>query len=257
MSIETTDSDPDLPDVDERLVAPGSGYEIIDGRVVMVPPAHPPHATRQSNIAALFEAYTRDEYDVATEMLTRTSKIDDIAPDVSVFARAPHPRTGGRQLEELVVEIISTQSVGNAATKAAKLSARGVRRVFGIDLGRNRLLEWSRDLGTWSILDASVDLIDPVFVAPLPFAALLDAGRIDDFVARGLLARNNPVLAAEIERARREENAAAILAVLGARGLPVSEAQRNQVLQEPDLKRLARWHTAAVTCADVATLLED
>lgn len=66
---------PELPAVDERLVAPGSGYEIIDGMLVHVPPADPPHAMRQSKGASLFEAYTRAEYDVATQMLTRTSKI--------------------------------------------------------------------------------------------------------------------------------------------------------------------------------------
>jgi hypothetical protein len=32
-----------LPAVDERLVAPESRYEILDGRIVHVSPAHPPH----------------------------------------------------------------------------------------------------------------------------------------------------------------------------------------------------------------------
>ncbi len=59
MSTDATNPSAELPAVDERLVAPGSGYEILDGIVVPVPPALPPHATRQSKIASLFEAYTR------------------------------------------------------------------------------------------------------------------------------------------------------------------------------------------------------
>lgn len=257
MSTDTTDASPELPDIDERLVAPDSGYEIIDGMVVAVPPGLPPHATRQSKIAALLEAHTRADYDVATDMLTRTSKIDDFAPDVSVFARAPDPKTGGRRLEELVVEIISKQTVANAAKKAAKLSARGVRRVFGIDLKRGRLLEWSLALGTWSILDPSADLVDPVLAVPLPLVALLDAGRTDDVVARALVAKHNPVFAAELARARSEITMSALFTVLEARGIHLSDVQRQRILEERDPVRLTRWHVVAVTCADAASLFDD
>ena len=260
MSIETTDADSELPDVDERLVAPESGYEIIDGMVVAVPPALPPHATRQSKIAALFEAHTRADYDVATEMLTRTSKIDDIAPDVSVFARAPDPKTGGRRLEELVVEIISTQTIANAATKAEKLSKRGVRRVFGIDLTRGRLLEWSRELGTWSILDSSADLVDAVLATPMPLSAMLDAGRTDDAVARALVAKHNPIVAAVraeglaegVAEGLAEGTSRSILAVLEARGIRISDAQKATIATERDPAKLARWLAVAATCRDAA-----
>jgi Uma2 family endonuclease len=269
MSTDTTDAYPELPDVDERLVAPDCGYEIIDGMVIPVPPALPPHATRQSKIASLLEAHTCSEYDVATDMLTRTSKIDDFAPDVSVFARAPDLKTGGRRLEELVVEIISKQTVANAARKAAKLSARGVRRVFGIDLKRGRVLEWSLALGTWSILDSNVDLVDPVLAVPLPLAAMLDAGRTDDAVARALVAKHNPVLETMLaasadlglqqgrEQGRADGMIAAILAVLAARGIPVTDAQRARCLAERDPDRLDRWLVVATTAEDVTSLFGD
>jgi hypothetical protein len=83
-------------------------------------------------------------FEVAADLLTRTSRVDDIAPDVSVYPDAPDPRTGGRQLEQLAFEIVSTQSLGDAAGKARKLATRGVRRVFAIDVARSRALEWSR-----------------------------------------------------------------------------------------------------------------
>ncbi len=198
---------------------------------------------------------------MATEMLTRTSKIDDIAPDVSVFLREPDPVTGGRRLEELAVEIMSTQTIANAAKKAAKLSGRGVRRVFGIDLQRGRLLEWSRELDTWSIIDATTDLVDPVLAAPLPFAALLDAGRTDDVVARALLAKRNPLIAASLAHAHAEGRIEAlvegVLAVLVGRALTISAAERARIVAERDPARLARWLSTAATCSDLASLLDE
>jgi hypothetical protein len=94
-------SRPDLPPVDTRLVAPESRYEIEDGRVRYVAPADEPHATRHSKLSALLEAHVADDFDVASDMLTRTSELEDFAPDASVFPRARNPETGGRQLEQL------------------------------------------------------------------------------------------------------------------------------------------------------------
>jgi hypothetical protein len=113
-----------LPPVDERLVAADSGWEIIDGKAVEVPGCDEPHGTRQSKVAALLEASVREDFDVAVEMLTRTSKIDDFAPDVSVFPRARDPRTGGRQIEQLAFEVVNKQALSKAGEKAAKLARR-------------------------------------------------------------------------------------------------------------------------------------
>src|SRR4051812_40837375 len=123
-----------LPEVDQRLVEPETRFEIIDGRRVYVAPADEPHGERHSGVDRLLGAHRAAGYSVAVDMLTRTSRIDDIAPDVSVYPTARDPRTGGRQLEELAFEVASTESLGHAGTKARKLVARGVRRVFAIDL---------------------------------------------------------------------------------------------------------------------------
>jgi Uma2 family endonuclease len=88
--------------VDERLVAPESRFEIWDGRVEYVAPADEPHGTRHSKISALLEAHVGSDYEVASDMLTRTSAVDDIVPDASVFPLARDPETGQRQLEELL-----------------------------------------------------------------------------------------------------------------------------------------------------------
>ena len=128
MASETVGADAGLPDIDERLVAPETPYEIQDGKVVRVSPADPPHAERQFQLCALIEAHTGPGFEAACELLTRTSRIDDIAPDVSVYPNAPDPETGGRQIEQLAFEVVSTQSLGSAGRKAAKLAGRGVRR---------------------------------------------------------------------------------------------------------------------------------
>jgi Uma2 family endonuclease len=272
----------ELP-VDERLIMPESRYEVIDGGVVYVAPSDPPHASRHSKLSALLEAHAADAYDVACDMLTRTSERDDFAPDASVYPSAPHPETGGRQLEELAFEVVSTQSLSAAATKARKLLARGVRRVFALDVERKRALELSRQTGTWEILGPDAELDDPCLAAPIPVAALAGAAKVDDAMARALLRKNNPVLA-EALRARTEEGrdrgraegrrrgeaegrrrgeaegraagkAQAVLAVLRGRGLEVSDVQARRILSERDEAVLDAWLSRAGRCENARALL--
>jgi len=283
----------ELPPIDERLVAPETPYEIWDGELVHVPPADPPHGTRHLQLAALVEAHTGPEFEGAAELLTRTSKIDDVAPDVSVYPTAPDPRTGGRQLEHLAFEIVSTQSLAQAGRKAAKLIGRGVRRVFAIDVERSRALEWSEALGSWSLLDSSVDIADPALAVPLPIEAMIRDAKADDAVARALLAKRNPVLVqdradAEAEgrvkgeaegrvkgeaegrvkgeaegRAKGEAEgrargkAEAVIVLLAARGIALDSATRDRILGERDPQQLDRWIVRATACATLAELLAE
>lgn len=267
-----------LPDIDDHLVEPETRYEMYDGELVYVPPADPPHGEHHLQLAALIEAHTGFDYEAAADLLTRTSKVDDVAPDVSVYPDAPDPRTGGRQLEQLAFEIVSTQSLGGAAIKAAKLAARGVRRVFAIDVARDCVLEWSPQLGTWRELDPAGHIADPALEVPLPIEAMIHAAKADDAVARALVARHNPV----IEAVRAEDRAAskaegvqegflrgkaeglvegkaeglarAVLAVLVARNVAVGDAERVRIVGERDLAQLDRWLAEAATCAEAAEL---
>jgi Uma2 family endonuclease len=249
----------ELPAIDERLALPGAGYEILDGVVTFVAPADPPHGEQHQTVAVLVGAHARHEYKVALDLLTRTSKIDDIAPDVSVYLRAPHPVTGGRQLEELAFEIVSTESMSHATTKAAKLAGRGVRRVFAIDVVRRRVLEWSPALESWSVLDLGARIADPALAVELPVGALLSAANPDDDVARALLAKHNPVIEATIETTIEQTlvrgHAEAVIAVLVARGVALSGEHRARILAERAPARLAAWLARVATCVSVAELL--
>jgi len=191
-------SRPDLPAVDARLVAPESRYEIEDGRVRYVAPADEPHATRHSKLSALLEAHVADDFDVACDMLTRTSQLEDMAPDASVFPLARDPETGGRQLEELAFEVASTESLADAGRKAHKLVARGVRRVFVFDVERRRAFEWSEQLMGWRMLEHDGVIEDRALAVPLPIEALVRAAKADDAMARALLGKHNPVLEAAL-----------------------------------------------------------
>lgn len=245
----------DLPAVDERLAVPGTRYQVEDGREVYVPPADEPHGTRHVKLGALADTHRADGYSVAADMLTRTSRGDDIAPDVSVYPTARDPQTGRRQLEALAFEIASTETLAHAGRQAAKLVARGVRRVFVVDVERKRALEWSKEAGQWSILDRRGQIEDPALAVPIPIEALLDAALADAALARALRVKRHPEFVAERGEGRAEGRAEALLIVLAARGLEPTEAERQRIQKERDLGRLERWLAAAPTCADVAELL--
>jgi Putative restriction endonuclease len=279
----TPGSIPLRPEVDDRLVIPETRFEIEDGRRVFVPPADEPHAESHASLAAVLKAHRAPGFSVAADMLTRTSPIDDLAPDASVYPTARNPATGGRQLEVLAFEVASTESLPHAATRAAKLVARGVRRVFAIDLEHARALEWSPQLGRWSIFDRRARIEDPALAVPIPIAALLDATRADDAIPRAHRLKRHPEFLAERAEGLAEGEAKgrveglavgeakgrveglavgeakgraeSLLIVLASRGLVPTEAERHRILEESDLGRLDRWLAAAATCAGVAALL--
>jgi Uma2 family endonuclease len=203
-SSHASHADPELPGVDERLVAPETRYEISDGELVHVSPANYPHGRRHSKLAALLEAHAAEGFEAVSDMLTRASETTDVAPDVSVRPDAPDPETGGRQLEHLAFEVVSTESLSHAGGKAAQLVARGVRRVFAIDIERARVLEWSSSLTAWSLLDTSAHIEDRTLAAPLPIVELLDHARADDAMARALVIKGNPVIEAIKAKSKQE-----------------------------------------------------
>jgi hypothetical protein len=251
----------ELPDIDDRLVAPNTRYEILDGVVEYVSPADIPHGVRHAQILLLIGAHVGLEFQVACDLLSRVTRIDDFAPDVSVFPVAPDPRTGGRQLDQLAFEVVNKKSMARTARKATKLVARGVRRVFAIDLDRSRALEWSRADDDWCELQDVIE--DPVFDVPLPVDALIRTLKTDDLTARALLAKHNPVLEATRAHDRAEGRAEgriagkreALIALLAARGLPLDDAARERIAHEQDAERLDRWIAGSLQCATVAELL--
>jgi Uma2 family endonuclease len=254
MSSDRAGDESQLPEIDDGLVEPETRYEMLDGELVYVSPARRRHATRHAQLCALIEAHSGPEFEVACDLLTRTSQVDDFAPDVSVSPSALDPTTGRRQLAQLVFEIVSTQTLRNAGRKAAKLAARGVRRVFAIDLERSRALEWSAELGAWSVLDSSGQIDDPALDVPLPIEMLIHEAKMQDAMARALRARRNPVIEEGLAESRARGWAEAVLGVLVGRGVAVDREARERILAERDPARLDRWLARAVVCGSAAEL---
>lgn len=257
-----------LPAVDDRLVAPESDAQIIDGRVIRTMGSNQPHGTRHFEAAHVFAGALADGYTGAVDMLTRADADTDAAPDISVFPSAPDAKTGGRQLEEIAVEVLDTERLSHATEKAEKLAARGVRRLFCVKVPTRRVYEWSHANGDWEQLAEDAVIEDRCLRVPVPVEALVDRVLADDTVARALLASRNRVLEralSEREREGRKEGreegalramAEAVLTVLDARGMAVSDAVRERVRACRDRATLERWQRGAVTAASADAAVE-
>ncbi|MBI4820277.1 MAG: Uma2 family endonuclease [Deltaproteobacteria bacterium] len=269
---KTSDADVPLPPstrsygVSERLVMPDTRFEIIDGEVLYVNAAGPVHGSFHSKLSALLEACAAEGYDVACDMLTRTSAFSDFAPDASVFPEGIDPETEDRALEELAFEIMSSETAARAARKARGLTGRGVRRVFAIDVNEKRVLEWSRDDDGWFAFASSEEIVDRILAAPLRIADLLDAARADDAMARALLLKRNPVLLEAIDAARADglstglatglaTGSRALVSILKSRGLKVNRAQLARIEAERDPETFDQWIAKSFTCASTEELL--
>jgi hypothetical protein len=253
---------PDLP-VDEPLIMPETRWEVIDGEVVYVSPAHEPHATRHSKLQAVLEVYKAAGFSAACDMLTRVSEKSELAPDASIYPTARDAETGRRQLEHIAFEICSTERLSESAIKAARLAERGVRRIFALDVERGRAVEWSRATGNWEILPIDAVVEDPALALPLPMRDVVAAAEVDDSIARALLHKQNPVLMQALDdtraqgkiEGRAEGKAEAIVAVLERRGVAFSAHERRRILGERDPEILDRWLGAALDCAGVSDVL--
>ena len=244
-----------LPAVDERLVMPETRFEIIDGEVVDVPPSDEPHGTLHASLSAILAVHAGPGFSTAVDMLTRTSAKGDMAPDASVFPAERDPETGGRRIEALAFEVVSTEALTHAAKKARALVGRGVRRVFAIDVSRRRALEWSRATDTWTMLDKGGSIADEALVRPMAVAALVDTTLRDDVVAEALLEKKNPVLEGALVAAETRGKAAALCAVLSARGLKVKKKAAARIHAATSAE-LDAWLGRAATCGSVEELFE-
>lgn len=224
--------------VDERLVMPGSGIEIVQGRVVSVPGADPPHATRHLTLGYLLGAHTAPGFVAALDLLTRAGERSDFAPDASVYPEGNGPRGSGRRLEVMAFEIVSQQRLGVSTGKARALSERGVERIIALVLGKGRALDWDRGAssptsGRWRPMHVEETIEHACLSRPLPVRALLDVARADEAVLAALEARR-PDLVGPIEargEARGEARALreSVLVIADLLGLRMTPARRHRL----------------------------
>lgn len=265
MAVDTREEDPHMLPVDQHVVPIEGRYELLDGELTYVPPAEPAHGQAHVTLGTLVQGHLRFAFLVGADILTRTSEGNDFAPDVSIYPREPHPKTGGRQLEQIAFEIVNKQSMSVSAHKANELITRGVRRIFAIDVQRRRVLEWARRSKSWRTFDRS-HIEDRVFFTPLPVADLLDAAnrRTNSALARALLIKRNPVIVKARARSRArgknegkiEGKIESLLRVLQARGIHVDDAARAKITAERDVDCLDRWLERVATVEQIAELVK-
>lgn len=157
---------------------------------------------------------------------------------------------------------MSEQTEREAAEKALVMSRRGVRRIFALFIkGPRRVCECSPQTENWRPLDPGSSIEDPCLVTPLAVKALLDAAEAHKAVLAALAAQGNSALlereAAAEARGEARGEARAILKILEARGLAVSEAQREEILGCHDLERLDRWLRRAALVSSAAEITSE
>jgi hypothetical protein len=236
---------------------------MIDGVVYETMGAKEPHANLHLQVARVFAGCLASGYEAAVDMLTRADEDTDAAPDVSVYPRRRDRRTGGRKLEEIAFEVCDTERYAHVTKKVKKLAARGVRRLFYIDVDTRTLHEWLHDPGDWLALSAEAEIVDRCFRVPVPARALVDRVLADDTVATALLASNNRVITAAIDQERgkareeghKEGHKEGVVAarrevlrmLLGA--ITLSDDDQRRIDACDDIASLDRWIRAAPTAA--------
>lgn len=173
------------PDFDDHVVPEGERVELINGRLVVTPPASEEHGKRHLLAGYVVQAHVRPGLECGVDTLTRTSVDSDFAPDVSAWVR--DPRTGKRRSIEFAVEVHSKKSLRIPTEKARELARRGVRRILCVALSQDRVLEWHPRTDAWTPLHPDEMIDEPCFVQPFPVAALVDRRRADRAVFAALL----------------------------------------------------------------------
>ena len=238
--------------MDEALLADETPYEMYDGRLSRIASANPPHAIRHTEVAFVLRANTAPGYISALDLKTRVDKTSEVAPDATIYRDGEDPKTAGRRLEELVVEVTGRQAFIVVTRKARKLAKRGVRRILCVRVKRAEVVEWDHAAGAWGApFGPGATVRDRCLLRPIAVAALLDAAAADNEAALGLLEKKPPAIVEALQAARdggiAQGVAQGILMVLDARAVPVSERARAAVLACASVDTLCLWMGRAAT----------
>ncbi|MGC4113638.1 MAG: Uma2 family endonuclease [Myxococcales bacterium] len=138
-------------------------YELLNGRVVMNPPAAFPHGQVGARVAALLVRYgdqTRQGIALDSSQGFELPSGDTVEPDASFFSKARWDQAKGQAVEgeflhvvpDLVVEVLSPATASHdRGEKKAIYERNGVREYW--------LLDWrSRDLTIFHLVDGRFDL---------------------------------------------------------------------------------------------------
>lgn len=235
-----------FPRLDEHLVRPETREEMIDGRLVLSPPALEPHAERHYELDYVTRGGVAPGYVGATDLLTRTGTSTQFAADTCIRREGIDPATGTRYLEELAFEIVNEQSLADVTKRARDLASRGVRRIIAIFVKTNEVRDWSPTLDGWITLDPHGTIEDRTLATPLPVRALLDRTAANRAVVQGLKAKQDPAILEVEEQGREQGLAQGIVTLCASLAIPL-DADRRAHLQSLDATGLEALLTAIGT----------
>jgi Uma2 family endonuclease len=190
-----------FPSKNDSLPAPGElsipgedGYKLEDGQLVYAAPAGTAHEELHAALVALLVAFVKSSHKVYVDMLTNLATVpkNELAPAISMVAH--YEQDESRPLEEVVVEICSTQPLANAERKLRKFASRGVRKLWCIQLSKQAVWKWDHRMDGLRILPSDGYLEDEVLVCPVAVNVLPKTTFQDNEIAQALLAKENPVL---------------------------------------------------------------
>jgi hypothetical protein len=219
------------PPIDEHLLVNGSTFELLDGEEILVVPADPSHSAAHGDLIALLRSHAAPGFSVGVDLMTRVAARSEVAPDASIYATAPD-KDGHRQLEELAFEVLATEQRPHAARKARLLTARGVRRIFAIDLGWSQVLEWDGARSDWKTLLPGSVIEDRCLVRPLSTNALRGAAEVSHEELEAWVKKQHPVLLREVARGQADALGGlreAVADLCEAYGVELTEARREHL----------------------------
>ena len=251
-----------FPRVDDHLVEPEvTRDEIVGGQRIVAMPANPPHARQHGMLGYVIQAHVAPGYTALVDLLTRFDEESDFATDACIYKEGVDPATSARYLEEIAFEVVSEQSERLVTEKARRMHRRGVRKIFAVWVKTHRVCEWSPESESWRPLEPDARIEAPCLVTPLQVAALLDAAKADYAVVEALAAKGSPAIRDRDAVVKAEGRVAgvaeSVLKILDARGIPASEAQRQEILGCQDLDRLSRWLRRAVLTSSASEVTSE
>jgi hypothetical protein len=184
------------------------------------------------------------------------------APDVAVGNVADEPGWA-KNAPPLAVEYADVgQDEASLTEKIADLFAAGTRMLWVVRLKGKRHVEVHEPGKSMWIAEPGQMLTAPGILAnPVLVEALYDRDAAHEATLRNLLNRKGYRDLADVREEGREEGreeiARAVHAVLAARGLRATDAERERIAAERNVVRLARWAAAAAVDELVADLFAD
>ena len=248
----------------ERMLAPGpftadqlrdkDPYELSNGHAVLCLPTGARGARTNLTGAAVLDsdpAVTQAGIDAGYSPVAGTLR----APDVSV-GNVPDTPGWIAGVPPLAVEFADVgQDEEKLSEKIADLLQHGTRHVWVVRLvGPRRVEVHEPGVEPRVVGDGGVLLAPDVLKNPVPVAALFDREAAHEVTLRNLLQRRGYASLDEVRvegrvEGRVEADANAVLLVLDARGLAVSDEQRAQIGSCRDAERLESWIRAAAVAA--------